>query len=308
VSDKRVFNIDSQILSAHQRCPRNAKITFWDHLRPKEKSYSLERGSLVHTIMEIYYSIVGRLEKSKLFQEMESQGLIYEADPEDRMQVAAFAIEVGRYIAAKGNIDATSAQEVFFQCSEYFKYYKNDSYLPVAVESVAVKKIYEDQDFIFTYTGKIDLVFQRGNRVYPMDTKTQSRRTDPSSMTNQFLGYCFLLNTLEILINVIGFQTSLKPHERFNRNVITYTPARLKEWVENTVTTMFEIVECVDTEQWPMRYVSCDGKFGPCDNKIICQADPSTRLYMIDAHYQVTEAWDVGALGEVNGEEQTSRP
>jgi hypothetical protein len=270
------------------------------NLRPLETAEPIERGSLLHNIFEVYYSILGGCvsPKSELFKDLKEQDITFGGSPLDKGAIATFAIEVGRYLATKMSLDPGLCEEVFFQAAEYFSYYKNDQYNPIAVEQVGSKKIYEDENVRFIYDVKIDLVLEKGRLIIPADTKTGSRRTPPTTMSNQFMGYCYTLGVNHILINKVGFQKTLPPSQRFERHLLTYTPDRLTEWAQNTVDTMFDIVNAMDSGEYPMNFTACD-VYNGCNYKAICEASPSVRPYKAEKLYQITERWDVSAQLEL---------
>lgn len=296
---KRILAIDSQILTSYQSCKRKYDLSFRKNIRSKTTEPPLEKGTLLHSVFEIYYSLIGDCisEKSDIFKEVKEAGLEFGGSRADRMAVAQYAIDCGRYIATKQNLDSEEVQTVLYQCGEYFKYYHHDQHHPIAVEQVGSKVIYEDADVKFLYTFKIDLVVEKGNRIIPVDHKTASRRSEPSDMNNQFMGYCFGLGVNTIMVNRIGFQKTLPPNQRFERFQFTYTPARLGEWVENTVHTMFDILDSHDNDLYPFNFTSCD-KYSGCAYRVICGSDPAIREVKLERHFQIVNQWDPATMLE----------
>ncbi len=274
-------------------------LNFLQNLRPLAKVTPIEKGSLLHDVMEVYYSIIGGCisSRSEVFKDLREAGLDFSGLATERQQVAQYAIEAGRYRAVSRDLDPDEVQETLFQCGEYFTYYKNDAYNPIAVEQVASKIIYEDEDVKFIYVGKMDLVVERGHKIMPVDHKSGSRNTEPSDMSNQFMGYSYLMGNSSIMVNRIGFQKTYAPNKRFQRFVFTYTHGRIQEWVQNTVDVMFRILDAIDNNHFARDYTSCD-KYSGCQFKAICVSDPAVREMKIDRFYQVGPKWDPMSLLE----------
>lgn len=299
VSNKRIVSADSQIITAYQSCPRKCRLSFIELLRGNQTIAAIDKGSLLHDIFEVYYSLLGDCVKpnSEKFKILADNGLVYVGEKGNKRSIAEFAMDAGQIFAVKSTIDPGDALQVFYQCKEYFEHFQFDEWIPVAVEQVGTRVIYEDANYKFIYNMKIDVVMLRGNIYAAMDHKTSSRRQAPSDMTNQFMGYAWGLNSPYVLVNKIGFQKTLTRSERFERHLFSYMPSRIGEWVENTIETFFDIVNSMDNDRWPMRFNSCD-MFTGCNYKVICGSAPNQRDWAKRAHFTQGEVWDVANLLE----------
>jgi len=292
---QRILNIDSQILTGFQSCNQQMKLGFIEHLRQNDKPQALEKGSLMHGIMEAYYSVIGGLinSRSELFNELNVAGVEFVGQSTDCAKVAQFALEAGRYLAVKMALEPDTAQFILAHAADYFKYYLRDTFVPLAVETVGTKVIYEDKDIKFLYTYKIDLIVQKGNNIMAVDHKTSTRRESPTDMENQFLGYVWGLGQgSSIMINRIGLQKTLSPGQRFERFLFTYTQGRIDEWVENTVSTMFDILYAIDNDHFPRNMTSCFKYSSGCQFLAICSSDPQLRDYKRERLYHISTKWD----------------
>ena len=293
---QKILSIDSQILNTFQSCARKAEYSFVDNLHPPEKEEALERGDLMHKMLEVYYSV----QVDNFNHDTEVWRAIREAgifDPE-KTQVETFskkrdfAIGVGRFFSTKMNLPSDEVDETIFQFREYCNYYEHDSWHPLAVEEVGSKILYEDDNYKFIYNFKIDLVAEQGRVIAPFDHKTAKRRQEPSSLSNQFIGYCYGLGLNNIVVNKIGFQKTLSPQQRFNRFILTIDNSRIKEWIENTVLWCARMIEAQERDSWPMNLTSCD-KYSGCIFSSLCETDPESRLYKIERDFKVGDQWDV---------------
>ncbi len=129
----------------------------------------------------------------------------------------------------------------------------------------------------------------------PVDHKSSKRRGEIISLSNQFIGYAWLLGTHNVMVNKIGFQKTLKPSERFTRATLSYTSDVINEWAENAVFWIKLQRHHDETGNYPRNYTSCD-KWGGCVYRPICETERGARDYKIRQLFDVKEVkWDVGA-------------
>src|SRR6266581_4152057 len=102
---QQILSIDATILSTFQACARKAKYSFIDNLRPPQKAEGLERGDLVHKMLEIYYSLqIKNFDfNTPVWREVLDSGIKAPADLENRKlsSIKDFSITVGRYFSTK---------------------------------------------------------------------------------------------------------------------------------------------------------------------------------------------------------------
>jgi PD-(D/E)XK nuclease superfamily protein len=293
VSQQKILSIDATILNTYQSCARKTQYSFIDNLRRPEKEEALERGDLIHKMLEVFYSL--QLKNfdfdTEVWKEILQSGI---KAPANRAHgtIVEFAITVGRYFSTKMDLGFEDIEESIFQFREYANYYQHDSWSPLAVEEVGSKILFEDDNYKFIYNFKIDLVAEQGKIIAPFDHKTSRRRQEPSSLSNQFIGYCYGLGLNNIVVNKIGFQKTLSPQQRFNRFILTIDDARINEWINNTVSWCKKIIESRDEENWPMNLTSCD-KYSGCVYSGLCETDPESRMYKIERDFKVDKPWDV---------------
>lgn len=286
----KTLNVDSSILNTIQNCARKTQYSFIYNLQPYEKDEALEKGDLMHKMLEVYYSLRldnGADRESGLWKELISEANIYPGD--DPMVTG---IEAGIYFASKMSISSEISEEVIDQFKAYVDYYRHDGWHPIAVEEVGSKVLYQDEDVRIIYDFKIDLIAEQGRIIAPWDHKTGSRRKDPSSLSNQFIGYCYGLGTNQILINKIGFQKSLKPAERFQRYTLPISDDRIQEWIKNSIYWTLEYQKMVEQDNFPMNLTSCD-KYSGCIFSRICESDPDNRDWKMEREFVTVEQWDV---------------
>jgi hypothetical protein len=295
ITESGTLSLDATILNTFQACARKCYYSFIQNIRSQSKAKALENGDLMHKMLEIYYTLQidgNTFVDSPIFAELVSIGLLPPVD-KDTPAYKIYSVKAGRYFASKMELELDDVEACIFQFQEYCEYFRHDKWQPLAVEEVASKLLYDSPDLRVVYNCKIDLVAQQGNIIAPFDHKTSKRREEPSSLSNQFIGYCYGLNMNHIVINKIGFQKTLSPKERFNRFILPISDARIEEWRLNTVFWCQKIKEAIETGFWPMNLTSCD-KYSGCIFIPICESDPEARLYKIERDFEVGDSWDVG--------------
>ena len=271
-------------------------------------------------MMELYDGLMGKcfnIESGawqEVFNEAFTSGILAKSDRTKR-DIIDFCLRAGQVMASKMQIDTETSDNVMFQFNAYCEFYSNDPWTTLAVEEVGSKILFENESLKIIYSGKIDRLVQQGNIIAPMDHKSSERRGDVSSMSNQFIGYCFLLNVNHIIIDKIGFQKTLKPAERFQRFILHIDQGRIDEWQANSVNTLLiHLMTSVGSESDALEYykmlrlkmmapmmnlTSCD-KYSGCIYRNVCESSPEGRSWIKERDFIVREKWDVGiALDQI---------
>lgn len=281
--EKKNVILDATILSSLMSCPRMTDLRFNLNLVPiTGKSISLEMGSMVHTILEVY-----------------NRHIINHFKREDAIAQAMIA---GQEYAQYGenpdagispNISPQDIQLVFDTMEQYFAFYAADHWTPLEVEVVKGETLYEDEEVRVLWKAKYDLIVDTNQGIFPVDHKTMKQRRDTITLNNQFIGQCILMNTRTMFVNKIGFQTSLKPAEKFTRAPISYSLDRLVEWQTQILPYYAKLMLMyAESEYWPPNFTHCDSKFGFCVFKDICESDRNMREENLRINFTVSDKWD----------------
>jgi hypothetical protein len=116
-------------------------------------------------------------------------------------------------------------------------------------------------------------------------------------MSNQFRNYCFALKSNWLVVNRIGFQKTLKPHDKFKRPRVSYDPLQFEQWKHNVVLNIMEYLTCVATNEWPMNETSCDKYHRRCEYYDVCDASGQpAKEYKLMTNFVKTEPWDVSKV------------
>jgi hypothetical protein len=311
VGGKRNVILDATVLATLMNCACLADFRFNHNLQPIDgKSNSLECGSIVHVFMEyMNRAIINGIKREQAVQfgftaaEMYIKGCQscsnFVSTPEIPKPVCGHKID--EFPGVKNTprdsqttpYKRTGWQHVLDTCDQYQIFYKNDHWLPLEVEVVKGKILYEDDEIRILWKAKLDCVVDTNQGIFPEDHKTMSQRRDTNSMNSQFMGQCIIMETQKVIINKVGFQTSLKPEEKFQRVPIGYSVPRLIEWQSETLPYYAKLMLMyAETGYWPRNFTHCEGKYGNCSFLKVCESDPMMRESEIKRLFVVGPSWN----------------
>jgi hypothetical protein len=266
---------DSQILTTLQGCARLTDFRFNMHLVSAEgKPSFFAMGSVVHKFLEVYYgSQINGINKQ------DSKGFAHIAAVEE--------------IQSNGNLSPEEIELALKTCEEYLDYYKNDYWIPLEVETVHGEVLYEDDEIRILYKAKLDYLVDTLQGIYAVDHKTMKQRRETLSLNNQFMGQCVLTKSRGMFVNKIGFQKTLKPSEKFTRELINYSADRLAEWQQVILPYYGKtLLMYRESGYWPPNFNHCD-KYYRCAFYDVCTADRNMREEILGQQFIVGEQWDV---------------
>lgn len=243
------------------------------------KDMRLDRGSLIHVGCEVYF-----------------QALKEHKHYDDAVHMALSKIR--EYGVISTSLDNDIINRVIDVMEEYFDYWRvaDQGYEIVAVENPFMYLLYEDDSVRIYLAGKIDLVTSDNQYInLPTDHKSYERSYELGRMVNQFKCYCLVTGSNYLVVDRIGLQKTLKPHEKFTRPKLTYDPIYLEEWKQNVIKVLLNrYLHCVAHNEWTMNETSCDKFNRKCEYYDICDASGlPAKNYKINSEYVVSEPWDV---------------
>jgi len=307
-TNKQNIILDATLLSAIMNCPRFSNFRFKMNLQSiNGKSNSLECGSIVHKVLEIYYkSIINGIKKSDAIGFGLTAGQLYVSGcqhctnfistPEIIKPICGHM--PNDYLGTPNTPQESEGYKigwkwVFETCEQYFDYYRADHWVPLETEVVKGKILYEDDEIRILWKAKLDLIVDTNQGIYSIDHKTMKQRRNMTSLNNQFIGQCLIMNTRNVFINKIGFQTTLKPEEKFARPPVSYTAARLLEWQSEILPYYAKLLLMYnETNHFPPDWSHCETKYGDCMFMKICESDPGMREEELKLHFIVGPEWN----------------
>jgi len=304
-SAKKNVIFDATMLSSLMSCGRYHDIRFNQRMvSTRGKSNSMEVGNIIHKVLEVYYKhmIKGFPRQTSIAQgltagQMYITGCAYCASGMDDNPTCGH--EKGEYPGVENTPEDNDKFVVGWKfaldtCEQYFKFYENDSFIPLNAEHVKSEPVYEDEDIRIGWKAKFDLIVDTNQiGMVSIDHKTFKQRRDKSSLSNQFMGQCVLLNSRNVIVNKIGLQTTLKIGERLTREVVSYSADRLDEFINETLPYYaYKYIQFTESGYWPPDYTHCDTMFGPCPYKSVCEADRGMRAEVLQNEFKLTPVWD----------------
>ena len=264
--------IDSSVLNTFEKCPTLMKYQYIDNLRLKGvKSKALEKGDLLHIPLKHYYS----QKKIGSSWEMATQ----------------FATEKMLKYAPKLSLDQKEITEVMTTFLSYCEFYRFERWTVVEVERPFRLVIYEDNDLRVILQGRIDLMVDTGQMIVPVDHKSESRKSEAIALSNQFMCYCLASRSNNMIINKIGFQSSLSASEKYYRTMVSYDDDNLEEWREELIFKVRELMGYAEVNWFPHRYASCQDKYGKCMFHDVCHTHRAARDVRLMSQFEVVEPW-----------------
>lgn len=304
---KKNVVFDATILSSLMGCGRFHDIRFNHRLIPmRGKSNSLEVGSLIHKVLEVYYK-----HKIKGFPRTTAVGNALTAgqmyilgcphcsnftDPDSKPTCGH---EADEYPGVTNTPEQNDRYIVGWRfaldtCEQYFEHYKNDSFKVLSAEKVKGDIIFEDEEIRVLFKAKFDTIIDNADiGEVSMDHKTFKQRRDKSTLSNQFCAHCVLLNSRHVLVNKIGLQSSLKIEDRLTRELVSFSRDRLSEWRNEIVPYYaYKYIEYTEAQSWPPNFSHCETLYGPCPYKQVCEADRNVREEILRGEYMIAPVWD----------------
>lgn len=281
------ITLDATSLDTFLSCP--AKFNYRMNLSKvtPTKAAPLDKGGLVHVGMEKYYN---SLKEHKDF--------------ESSLDSAIMAARTE--LATNSDLTTIEGQEVISTIEQNLIHWRvaDQGLIYNAVESPFSYVLYEDDTFRIIMIGKIDLLFS--NNQYenvPMDHKTFSRDFPVHRKTNQFLNYSYAVKSNYLFVNRIGFQKTLKAHEKFKRVPLSYDSTFHEQWRQNVIKWCMRYYDCVQDNDWPMNDTSCDKYNRLCEYYDICDTSgQENKTYKLETNFKQDVQWDVSKILAQRGE------
>lgn len=273
----RTIALDSQILNTVSMCARKVDLGFIKNWRPTEKAEALEKGDLMHRMLKHYYVARknGRTDLHNVIEE---------------------AVAIGRAATIEMDLNESTIDENIKQFTAYCHYYNQDGWEPLEVEQSFSRELYRREDtpelegLSILYEGVIDLIAKTPHGIFVIDHKTASRRSSPTRLSNQFMGYAWATGSHNVIVNRIGFQKTLKENERFQRLFLSYNDPLLIEWIQSATYWTEMLVSYIDSNYFPPNFTSCD-KYAGCIFQEVCEAIPEVREFKLQSRFYVGEPW-----------------
>jgi len=280
---KKIVVIDSQRLSTMQACARKYHWSFDEDWSPSVKPVYFDQGSLIHEMLKAYYA-------------MKKYRYNWTKNNKTHADIIDSCTKIGRRLGVRMQLSFDDLELAIKAIQDYLEFYANDGWDDILFfEETASKLMYDSDDLAILYEGKIDLGISIPNcPLLPVDHKSAKRRQEPDKMSNQFKGYCWLLDVQNIVINAVGMQKTLKSQDKFQRYTLSYDLDVLEEWKNEAIWWIKHMLALQEIDFFPMNNTSCN-EFAGCLFRDICSSNLDTREWKLRARFDKRDTpWDVG--------------
>lgn len=255
ISNKFSLELNSHSLSHIQMCEKRYQYEEISLLRDKREYYPFKRGAGISKYLAYWY-----MARKKGY--VDNKLMDFEFRLMKRMAHDNSFVNI--------NYGTDDKLHISSRLMGYFNKYRNETYKPVAIEKPFTKIIYEDNNVLFAYSGRPDLILDYGQfGVGPMDHKSESRESNIATFNNQFAGYCWATNARIGMVNYIGLQLDSKDNKVLRREAFTFTESQLNRWKSDTIEWYFRAMHSIVNKKF-LRSWRCEGKYSLCTYYKLC--------------------------------------
>ena len=284
--------LDATVLTSLMACERYIDLRFNKNLIPLSGSgNAIEAGLVVHKILEEYAkAIIEGVQRNNAIQAGFEAGNVLAA--------TLPSIPQENEKDDRGKLKTIGYNWIVETMNQYFKRWQNDSWTPIAAEEVRRTMVYEDDEIRVLWVSKLDRMVDTFNQgVMPLDHKSMKQNRNAILLNNQFMGQCISAQSVRMCVDKIGFQSSLKPEDKFVRQIMNYNREQLAEQVQTIAYYAKYLVSLNEHGYYPPRYIYCD-KYNGCIFRHVCESLPSDRERMLKMHFMVGDEWNPAANEE----------
>jgi hypothetical protein len=273
--EKLIVKADSQILNSIDLCAQRYEMEHVQNFRVLKKAPALEKGGIMHDMVAHYY-------RNRMIDRHITHAHI----------VTSECIEIGREALARTSINIEEFEkEDIVTFRNYILAKQFDGWIIRFVERPFSKILYDSDDLMIIIEGIVDLGIERPKEGHAVvDHKTESRKSHPFILSNQFQLYNWAFGE-DVIINKIGYQTSLDDKERFRRYTLTWSEALIEEWKVDTIRAIRRAIGWHKEGVFERNRTSCD-KYSGCIFKRVCAAEPQVRSHILAAYFKKDKPWD----------------
>ncbi len=274
------INLDNSKRSTFVACPRRYWLQYGRHLQPRKGAEPLIFGKVYHVFHETYRKCTKEgLPKEKRMEEALKAGIL------------AWTKEM-----SFGYIIDQEDFRTFENCyTAFLKYFEtfSDDIEPIEIEYFFSEPLIKEGNYEISFAGKVDCIgkLHGGEDIAIFDDKTTSYSLnaikEQSSRSAQFLGYSWIASkrspvpTNIAYVNCV-YMKNLKAGLtiQHDRGVCIYSEYDYTEWHKSLVGTAYRVIEAHKTNNFPMEFDSCFGKYGRCKFLELCMMPSYSEGYV----------------------------
>lgn len=255
---KKILKLDSHQLTAFQHCPQHFLFSYVLGIQPVQDKIAFKKGSAITKFLAAHYWRILRKKDRNLLKEL------------------SFLVQyIGKHF------ESPEKELLTVALTSYIVHYKDENWVPIAIEKGFSKIIYEDENHLFIYEGRPDLVVRipPSPKLIAVDHKSRSQTYKLYPYNNQLLGYCDAIGTDTFVYNYL---TLIKDPDRYERKVHYVTPAQITAWRNETIQWFFKILKAKEDNEF-LRSLQCTTRFGECSYIHICE-QPGEQMKLWEIH------------------------
>jgi len=266
---KIVITLNSHALSDFQQCEHRYLCSSLISLEPLVSKKAFDEGTLIHRWLRLFY-----YHKMRKFQGHVSVLRMKALVNASLWQSVAFK---------NGKIPGVRAFELFRALSKYSHEYKNENWKTIGTEVGFSIVLYEDDNYIFVYEGKIDWLGYSGAEKLVVDHKSRSGKYQIYEFNNQCIGYLLATGATKFVYNFI----TLTNIPTFERVAHSFTEAQIEDWKKDTIQWYFRVARSLESKQY-LKSRQCSGKYGVCEFHSICETPKlEQQLFIVKSQFKV---------------------
>jgi hypothetical protein len=267
--------LDNTAMALYMSCPRKFLYSMVRHRRQGgAPSPAIAYGSAWHHMLEAHYKSNGNIDE--VFKALVTKWEQHDRPDDHRTRDRAW-MEYQKYVERWGLPENEDAQTVGFPDSPAVE-------IPANVEFPGVSH---------PYAGKIDRIIELNGQYYVEDHKTTSRMGSyyfkQFELSHQMQGYICLAQMFIPSVKIAGVRINAhaiyKRESAFERQIISFAPARLDDFKATLELWIQRIRESYETGVFPGNYNACDGKYGMCQYAGVCSVSPSLRDKVLEQEF-----------------------
>lgn len=271
--------LDATMTDTYLSCEQKFYYRFKLNKTTDVKPFALDNGGIVHIGEEHYY-----------------QKLAEGASFKERLDAMHSSIDLAyaEQDCALEQVEIQRIHDVLDECQRFWRV-RDERMTIKAVENSFAYTLHEDENIILVMIGKIDLLVDEDSYVnLPYDHKSYQREFPSKRLANQFTNYANACGSNYLIVNKIGFQTSLPMEKKYRRITLAYDPLFIEQWKNNMVKVAYRYLQSEAEDEWIMDYTSCD-KYGRlCEYHELCDTSGEvSRIHKLNVNFKTVEPWDV---------------
>src|SRR3990172_878807 len=183
---KFTLSLNSHALSAYQECENKYLFTHLVGIESLGAKFAMDRGTIFAKFLEILY--YNRIKPRPSFLRTLNNPLVWT-----------------KHISEKCGVPNKDAFDIYRVMVQYTQFWKGEDWEPIAVEKGFSKILYEDDENLFVWEGRPDLIAKVGEKIIVCDHKTQGQTKSIYQFNNQSRGYLWGIGAHEFVYNYITF-------------------------------------------------------------------------------------------------------